>query len=583
MSSLAGLVSDPDAKMISTTEKLRGLQRIILDRVSATFVIFGTVGVGVGVFDWWTSDRLWVIVFTSLVLVGSSAASLRRLDHRIRSALMLSVIFAASLAGFYFFGYLALPAISLVLAVFLTQALMGSRYASGAAISSGIAIVAIGALQNTGVLPVALGRELYAPEEFNGWVRVAVLFLVVSLAIVHVIRAQQNMLKASIVEQNDALTELRAKSDALERAHEERDNAEKRLLDAERLEVIGQLAGSVAHDMNNTLTVVLGSAEVLSKKKLAADDSALVEDVIQAAKNGSVLCRQLLSCARRSVLSPRNVEPSPFLAGVSRMFKHMLPTDACLAVEVDDNLPLIHIDEAELQHALLNLLSNARDAIGSGGVVTLRAMASEGKVWIEVEDDGVGIPESIRDRIFEPLFSTKSEGGGTGLGLPSVLGTVTQSGGIVELESELDRGTKVRLGFPSVEVVAPTPTSDATEPGRQVRILVVDDDPGIARLISRLLRAADVEPMILGDAEAALAELEAHDYDVLLTDVVLPGCQGPELAKRALHDWPDLRVVLMSGYMDGASAQVISDRKLPLVPKPFTAEELFDALNLPRS
>ena len=566
--------------MTSKHEELRKLELLILDRVSLTVALASLGALPIGVWDWWTHDRLFVLAFMAFGSVTTVMASIRRFAPRPRGILLVTAIFGVGCAAFHYVGYLAVPAVTLILAVLLSYALIGERFALWLSLVASAGIVAIGGLQTIGALPVAPGRDVYAPDELGGWVRVAVIFLMMSVAILRAIGAQHRMLEQSLDEQSEALDELHARTEELQRAQEERDQAEKRVRDAERLEAIGQLAGSVAHDMNNSLTVILGCAEVLRKSARGAEDLELVEDLIFAGESGAELCRQLLSCARRSVLAPRDVDPGPFLKDVGRLFARVLPPDVVLELSIDEGLPMIHVDEAELQHAIFNLLSNARDAVGGRGQLELAASSDNGMLHVGVSDDGPGIPDEIRDRVFEPLFTTKQESGGTGLGLPSVLGCVTQSGGSLELQSEDGTGTTVRMSFPVIDGSARRRGSEIAAPPDRARILIVDDDPSIGRLLARLLAHHEFEPTIVEDAEAALRQLDDHHFDILLTDVVLPGRQGPELAELALRRRPELQIVLMTGYMDEVSARKAMDRQLQVLPKPFTNEDLLEVLRV---
>lgn len=557
---------------------LENLEREILDRVSLAVAGLSVVSVGVTLWGWFMRGDVSPVVFTGTVFVGSTISAIRSVPTMTRKLLLVAVSYGVGLASLNYYGYLAIPAISLILGVLLAFTLIGERFAIWSTAVGAFGILTIGGLQSQGIIPVAPGRDLFAPELMAGWFRVALLFTMVTVTVLRVIGSQRRLLVESVSEQVTSLEALRSKAEALELAVAERDRAEKRLRDAERHEAIGQLAGSVAHDMNNTLTVVLGSAEVLRKSELSKDDAALVEDMIQATAAGADLCRQLLSCARRSVLAPREIEPGPFVSGVARLFSRVLPPDAALSVEIEDRLPLVYVDEAELQHAILNLLGNARDAIESDGSITLETSTDGDRLRIDVRDDGAGIPAEIRERVFEPFFTTKEEGGGSGLGLPSVLGMAQQSGGEVELESRVGEGTTVSILIPGVvRDEIQVPTRKAALPSTP-NILVVDDDPAIARLVDRILQREGFETVVVGSAEDAQHELQRRDFHILLTDVVLPGMRGPDLATWALARAPELHVVLMTGFMDEVSAQVASDRQMPVVPKPFTADELLEAL-----
>jgi PAS domain S-box-containing protein len=374
----------------------------------------------------------------------------------------------------------------------------------------------------------------------------------------------------------------------------QRNRAEEQLAHAQRLESIGQLTGGIAHDFNNLLTVISGNLQMIEDH--VADNAALGKSVAAARRataRGAELTRKLLAFSRRQSLSPRAIELKPHLVNLTEMLTRTLGEHIEVVVVVEEGLPPCRADPGQLDNALLNLALNARDAMPKGGKLTIEACLREIEgehpsfdqdavpgtyVSIAVTDTGAGMTPEVRDRALEPFYTTKDAGKGSGLGLSMVYGFAKQSGGYLRLYSEPGRGTSVSIYLPSAEPgeVITQREGRKAERGHEC-ILVVEDDPDVRDLAVGFLNALGYRVLEAGTAAEALNLLGEHrEIDLLFSDVVLAGgSDGPELARQAQRDRPDLPVLFTTGYARGALSEM--DDAHPtydLLRKPYTREEL---------
>jgi two-component system cell cycle sensor histidine kinase/response regulator CckA len=365
------------------------------------------------------------------------------------------------------------------------------------------------------------------------------------------------------------------------RSAEERAELEHRLAQAQRLESVGQLAGGVAHDFNNLLSVIL-TCVGFATRELPADHPVRddVEEIGRAADRAAALTRQLLMFSRREVVKPEVLDVGGLIRDLERLLNRTLSERIALRITVGPGLVPVLADRAQLEQVLVNLAVNARDAMPEGGTLAIAVGGSPDGVRITVVDDGSGMPEEVRDRAFEPFFTTKDPGQGTGLGLATVHGIVTDSGGTVDIESAPGQGTVVTIFLPGCEEQV-APAEPPAEPGEHAatgaRVLVVEDQEPVRRQACRILEAQGYEVTGAGAAEEALEGWQP--VDVLVTDMVMPGMTGQQLAQIAIKRNPDLRVVYMSGHTEdvlvrnGARA-----RNIAFVQKPFTRATLLRAV-----
>jgi PAS domain S-box-containing protein len=368
----------------------------------------------------------------------------------------------------------------------------------------------------------------------------------------------------------------------------ERRELESRLLQAQKMEAVGRLAGGVAHDFNNLLTAIGGTADLLLEDLPDAagqrDDIATIRHM---ADRASQLTRQLLAFSRQQILQPQLLDLADQVRRTESMLQRLLREDAEVALDLPDAPVPILLDPLQVEQILVNLAVNARDAMPEGGRLTLGVDTRTGpggdEAVLTVEDTGHGMSPETLARAFEPFFTTKPTGEGTGLGLATVYGIVEQSGGSVEAESEPGEGTRVVGRFPRAPPNGlespPSPAPPETEPGEGV-VLVVEDEDSVRHLLERILARAGYTVLSASHGPGALELSDARDgpIDVLVTDVVMPGMNGIEVAAELTDRRPSLQVLYISGYASEEhelTRRVEEDRFLP---KPFTPQELLDAV-----
>ena len=371
---------------------------------------------------------------------------------------------------------------------------------------------------------------------------------------------------------------------------------EGQLRQAQKMEAVGQLAGGVAHDFNNMLTVINGYSDLLLASAPAGDPSReLLEEIRRAGERSAGLTHQLLAYSRKQVLAPKILDLNAVVRDTERMLRRVIGEDLRLAVDLDPRLGRVKADRGQLEQVLLNLAVNARDAMPTGGRLTIstRDAAADGPlgpgVVLSVADTGGGMTEEVRAKIFEPFFTTKGVGEGTGLGLAVVHGVIAQSGGSVEVESAVGRGTTFRIRLPRVEEEeAGEPHGAGAARAGTETVLLVEDEDAVRELTRHVLRNNGYA--VLEAAEAVTAARVAADHggriDLLVTDVVMPGGGGPDLAGRLAAARPGLKVLYLSGYTDDAVLRhgVAADR-VHFLQKPFTpaglARKVRDVLDTP--
>ncbi len=360
----------------------------------------------------------------------------------------------------------------------------------------------------------------------------------------------------------------------------ERAELEERLRQSQKMEAVGQLAGGIAHDFNNLLTVIQASAELLAHRQPGTE----LTDIGLAARRAAELVARLLAFSRRSVLALERLDPVPVLDGALVLLRRLLPESIHVRRIVEGAPWPITGDRAQLEQVVLNLALNARDAMRSGGQLTLtlrNAVLSCGGevVELEVADTGIGMDDATRERAFEPFFTTKAVGEGTGLGLAMVFGSAKQLGGSVELRSCPGHGTAVIVRLPRARCAArPDEASpDQPAPGdRRGRVLLVEDSEPLRRILSAVLTSAGHACVVYGDPREVLADVEhLADVDVLVTDLVMPGMDGLALAAELRRSLPALPVLLITGYAPGP-LELPGDGHHELMRKPFAGDELIE-------
>jgi len=376
----------------------------------------------------------------------------------------------------------------------------------------------------------------------------------------------------------------------------ERRQTEEQLRQAQKMEAIGNLTGGMAHDFNNLLGIVIANLDLL--RELKGDDPDVAEfskEALDASLRGAELTRRLLAFARQQPLQPRRVDVNELATGITKLLARTVGEDIEISLDLSPNLYSTIVDPAQLEASLVNLANNSRDAMPNGGKLLVKTanrhldadyaveqmeVTPGDYVEIEVRDTGTGMPPEVKQRIFEPFFTTKEQGKGTGLGLAMVFGFMKQSGGHINVYSEVGLGTAFRLYLPrSKEDAAAAAAAKAAETvlGGTETILVVEDNPSLRRIATRQLSSLGYHVIEAEDAKAALAALQTDGPDLMLTDIVMPGgMNGVQLAQQATGLRPRLKVIFTSGFsapeVNGSAWSIPETARL--VTKPYRRDEL---------
>jgi two-component system cell cycle sensor histidine kinase/response regulator CckA len=374
---------------------------------------------------------------------------------------------------------------------------------------------------------------------------------------------------------------------------------------AQRLQAVGELAGGIAHDFNNLLTAIIGTTDDLRARSGSDADREDLAQIRASAERGAALVRQLLAFSRQQTLQPRVISLNGAIRNAALLLERLIGSGVILTLALEEPDRLVCIDPTQLDQVLVNLAVNAGHAMPEGGRLTISStphlilrpekfggeMVPAGRyACLSVEDTGGGIPPEVLPRIFEPFFTTKRERGGTGLGLSTVHGIVRQSGGYMKVESVIGAGTAFRILLPRHEEAAPWREST---PGEQPRpdagvplrpgcrtVLLVDDEAPVRRLAERALTREGWRVIAAQSAEDALETMQSHpgaELACVVSDVVMPGMDGPALVRRLREKWPGLPAILMSGYADAGLRQSLQAADIFFLAKPFAMAELIKA------
>ena len=380
--------------------------------------------------------------------------------------------------------------------------------------------------------------------------------------------------------------------DLTERARAEQEKArlraEAQVHRSQRLESLGQLAGGIAHDFNNMLGVIVNYANfVIEEAESPEPDLKMIvsdaRQVVRAGERGTDLTHQLLAFARREVVRPQVLDLNKVIADVEEMLRRSIGEHIKLIVRPEADLPPVTCDPGQIEQLLVGLVLNARDAMPSGGNLVIDTGRHDDQVRLRVSDSGRGMKPEVLERAFEPFFTTKASGEGTGLGLATVYGIATQAGGDVSIASEPGLGTTVTVLLPAAERAdtGPVPAKPVGTRGHGETLLVVEDEAALRDVAGRILSGAGYRVLAAEGGAEALALAARHDgeIDLLLSDVVMPGMLGKEVAERLVLDRPHTRVLYMSGYAQPVlHSQGTLDPGVALLEKPFTATDLLTAV-----
>jgi signal transduction histidine kinase/CheY-like chemotaxis protein len=375
---------------------------------------------------------------------------------------------------------------------------------------------------------------------------------------------------------------------------ERRDMAEQALRQSQKMEAVGQLTGGVAHDFNNLLTIIIGNLGIAKRGVVEARAERALNNALVGAERAAQLTQRLLAFSRRQPLNPRLIDVNKLVVSISDLLTRTLGENIALETVSGAGLWKVEADASELESTLLNLALNARDAMPEGGKLTIEISNAylddeycrhhEGiqpgqYVLIAVTDSGAGMSRETIDHAFEPFFTTKEAGKGTGLGLSQVYGFMKQSGGHVKIYSEPGEGTTIKLYLPRREGDEADISSDSSEGsdrGQGETILIVEDDDGVRQYAAEILRDLNYQIIEAKDSATALRLLDAEkQFDLLLTDVVLPGKNGRELADEVERKRPEVKIIFMTGYSRNAIVHHGRlDAGTELIPKPLIERSL---------
>jgi signal transduction histidine kinase/ActR/RegA family two-component response regulator len=414
--------------------------------------------------------------------------------------------------------------------------------------------------------------------------------------------AQDYLVKGQI----DARGLLRVLRYAIERksTEEARKRSENELLQAQKLESVGRLAGGVAHDFNNMLFAIQGYAELLAQDLGSADPARLAPDellvsvtaISDAAKRAATLTAQLLAFSRRQIVATEVLDINAMVTAISPMVRQLVGTSTRLILKLDPATGHMRADAGQIDQIVVNLVINARDAMPDGGTVTIETGntsfddfhapghtdgAPGPYVFLAITDTGLGMDHETRDHIFEPFFTTKDVGNGTGLGLATAYGVVHQAGGRIFVYSEPGKGSVFKLYFPRVDSPVARRSTVRLAPVVGVgTVMIVEDDPAIRDMTAKLLTRAGYDVLAVASGSEAIASADdAGQIDVLVTDVVMPAMSGIELAERMMDNYPLIGVVLLSGYIaETLHLERATARGATFLTKPVSSTQLLEAV-----
>jgi two-component system cell cycle sensor histidine kinase/response regulator CckA len=374
----------------------------------------------------------------------------------------------------------------------------------------------------------------------------------------------------------------------------ERRKLEESLRQAQKMEAVGQLAGGIAHDFNNILTAIDGYAEFALRDldKPDPDINRLRDELTtikQAGERAADLTRQLLAYSRQQVMQRQVVDLNAIVERSGRLLRRLIGENITVALLTDADLPPLEADAAQVEQVIVNLALNARDAMPDGGTLTIRTthtsligqdaahrgLPSGDYLSLSVQDTGVGIAEALQSQIFEPFFTTKPLGHGTGLGLATVHGIVSQSGGTITLKSELGIGSSFDVYLPASSGPATQDEPAHAHPNQgSERILLVEDEEVLRGLISEMLSGKGYDVVVVADPAAALDWVRDNAFELIITDVLLPIMSGAALVNVLRKQQPELGALFISGYASTIIDDTTLDQRTRFLPKPFTAEDI---------
>jgi len=537
----------------------------MLHRLLLAMAVLAAAGMSVALLDPRNSVGV-TLVFYGLIFGWLAVVLAVARRGRVVFAAWVFALFFWSLIAFVtlaFGGLQGQNASTFAVCTLLIGSVVGGRAAIAMAIASSLWCGLVMLLEQSNRLPFQLGP--YTPV--NAWTCVTVTVLMTSVLL------------------HESLKSLRASHAEAQKASLERDEALRRSIQGQKLEIVGSLTSGIAHDLNNLLTVIVGAVDVLRAECDPKDSAtlALLDDLDAASSRSALMTRQLLAFGRANLGASEPVNLAARLQDSAKMMSRLVGSAIEIAVEPHAaEQTWIQCSHAALEQILLNLVVNARDAMPQGGSLRLSTSVEGDRVVLSVKDTGIGMSTEVRARVFDPFFTTKNTG--TGLGLATTLQLVTQHAGRIQIQSEPGQGSVFHISFPKVAAPAgwlqsslPTPTLATLGGGR--RILVVEDDPLVRRALTRMLTldGYDVTAVQDGDEALSLAGTIAPSLTCVVTDVSMRRIDGVTLATRLGQEYAALPVILISGNKEPALAQMKGSPR-EFLPKPVTHAELRDAI-----
>ncbi|MBL8639092.1 MAG: response regulator [Alphaproteobacteria bacterium] len=375
-------------------------------------------------------------------------------------------------------------------------------------------------------------------------------------------------------------------------------NLESQFIQSQKMQAVGQLAGGIAHDFNNLLTAIIGFCDLLLLRHKPGDPSfGDIQQIKQNSNRAANLVRQLLAFSRQQTLRPQVQDVTDILTEVSHLLRRLIGSNIELVINHGASLGLVKVDSGQMEQVLVNMAVNARDAMADGGMLTIATQSfcnidpitigqdmMHPGTWVKitVRDSGTGIPPDVMARIFEPFFTTKEVGKGTGLGLATVYGIIRQSGGYLDVTSRVGQGTEFSIYLPTareedVKTNDPPPVSEdaPTDLTGTARILLVEDEDAVRNFSTRALKNKGYEVVTAEDGESGWDVFQNLDQpiDLLITDVMMPGKDGPTLAREIREKVPTLKIIFISGYTEERLKDTMGEN-IFFLPKPFTLKDL---------
>jgi signal transduction histidine kinase/ActR/RegA family two-component response regulator len=540
------------------------------------------------------ASSIWPPIAVAVVLVTMwVVARAPGISPNLRTHLTLAVAYASGLLGLTCLGLSSEGPLGMFGFITMMGILLGTERAKLAIWVASVTFVLCAAGYYFHVLPAPQAAAVDPRNPWN-WLRAGTY----AASVLTVVGGGAALLMSELIkalqDRTELVNRLREENKERERALSRLAETQERLLHAHKLEAVGRLAGGIAHDFNNTLTVILSYSELM-KSRLGAQHplADIADQIIQAAELGGDLTKQLLTFTRRQMVKPRTVEVQQVLKNTERALQRLVPRSIKVH-RVDSGEELfINIDPTQLQQAILNLALNARDAMPEGGDLYLEANGCElesaknvpvlpGKyVALRVRDTGTGMNQETQARMFEPFYTTKEPGLGTGLGLSNVRETTEAASGFIDVQSELGAGSVLTLYFPRTEAhISGVESTGPMLRKETATILVVDDEPQIREVICAMLSDRGYLVKSADGAKSALALLKSETIDLICTDLVMPDLSGPRLIEEMKRCRPETPIIVCSAYgIDEEVSRKVAAGQALFLAKPFTSSALLELVH----